>query len=82
MYVNEKTGIITSLNLLSYSSEYSLEVGMKISSDDEYLLLKKYFEDFIKFEGSKFIGFSASETDKDINLCWFGSIPTVDMYLE
>ncbi|WP_167611158.1 phospholipase D-like domain-containing protein [Maribellus sediminis] len=46
-YFNEKSGLISSMNLLSSSNNNSIEIGTKLSDEKELNELKKFVKDFI-----------------------------------
>jgi hypothetical protein len=47
-YLNERMGVISSMNLLSSSQSNSIEIGCKLESEAELEELKKFVDDFIK----------------------------------
>ncbi|MFB6340224.1 phospholipase D-like domain-containing protein [Saccharicrinis sp. FJH62] len=46
-YLNENTGVISSMNLLSSSNSNSIEIGTKLDSIQELKELQRYVKDFI-----------------------------------
>lgn len=62
-YFNENSGIISSMNLLSYSNSNSIEIACKIDDKAEIEELKKFVKDFIKVNESKEI-----PSDEDLYL--------------
>jgi hypothetical protein len=51
LYLNEKQGIVSSMNMLFSSDTSSLDIGLKTQSKDEYLDLYKYYKRYIKSHG-------------------------------
>lgn len=46
-YFNEKMGVISSMNLLSYSNSNSIEIGCKLETNEEINELKRFVNDFL-----------------------------------
>lgn len=54
LYFNEKEAVTTSMNLLKSSDQYSLEVGHKVQTDEEYDEIIEYYRRHISpFENNK-----------------------------
>ena len=47
LYFNEKNAVTTSMNLLISSDQYSLEIGHKVQTDEEYEDIVDYFNKYI-----------------------------------
>ena len=46
-YYNERTGVISSMNLLSFSNSNSIEIGCKLETNEELGELKNFVNDFL-----------------------------------
>ncbi|KJF44235.1 phospholipase D-like domain-containing protein [Draconibacterium sediminis] len=47
-YYNERTGVISSMNLLSFSNSNSIEIGCKLETNEELDELKNFVNDFLQ----------------------------------
>ena len=51
LYFNEKDAVISSMNLLNSSDQYSLEIAHKIESENEYNEIAEYYKRYIQSFG-------------------------------
>ncbi len=47
LYMNETTGIVTSMNLLPSSDDFAIEIGYKTETEQEYKELHDFFETYV-----------------------------------
>jgi len=64
LYFNEKEAVTTSMNLLKSSDQYSLEIGHKVQTDEEYKDIVNYYKQYIAISDKNLSDFKTTLEDE------------------